>query len=75
MRDSLARAEIVSAECYVQRFGLFNHRFLILHLRREGRKDMYLRMDRRAANDVSLTELVWSSGQTQSRDEVFVLPY
>lgn len=72
-RDSLARAEIVSAECYVQRSGLWNHRFLILHLRREGRKDMYLRMDRRAANNISFTELVWTSGQTQARDEVFGL--
>lgn len=34
---------------------------------------MYLRMDRRAAKDISLTELVWASGQTQARDEVRVL--
>lgn len=71
-RSSLARAEIVSAECYVQRIGLINHRFLILHLRREGRKDIYLRIDRRAARDVSLTELVWASGQTHAQDEVCI---
>lgn len=33
---------------------------------------MYLRMDRRAEKDISLTELVWASGQTQARDEVRV---
>lgn len=72
-RRSLSLAEIVSVECYAQRVGLILHRFLVLHLRREGRKDMYLRMDRRAAKDVSLTELVWASGQTQARDEVRLL--
>lgn len=69
-RRSLSLAEIISVECYAQRVGLIVHRFLVLHLRREGRKDMYLRMDRRAAKDISLTQLVWASGQTQARDEV-----
>jgi hypothetical protein len=72
VRSSLSRAEIVSAECYVQRIGLFSHRFLVLHLQREGRKDIYLRIDRRAARDVSLTELVWASGQTHAQDEVHI---
>lgn len=69
-RASLARAEIVSAECYAQRTGIVTHRFLILHLKRDRRKDMWLRMDRRAKGDVSLMELLWSSGQTQAKDEV-----
>jgi len=73
-RSSLARADIVSAECYVHRVGLINHRFLVLHLKREGRQDIYLRIDRRAARDISLTELVWASGQTRARDEVRIPP-
>ena len=71
-RGSLSQAEIVSAECYVQHVGLINHRFLILHLQRGGRKDIYLRIDRRADSDVSLTELVWASGQTRARDEACI---
>ena len=46
-RRSLHRAEVVSTECYCRRRGAIFHRFLILELRRAGRKDLWLRIDRR----------------------------
>lgn len=73
-RRSLADAKILSVECYRQRIGVINHRFLLLHLQREERKDMYLRMDRRAAEGVNLMAFAKASGQTPARDEVCDLP-
>ncbi|KAF8309931.1 hypothetical protein DL93DRAFT_2230647 [Clavulina sp. PMI_390] len=73
-RASLSNAEILFVECYCQRVNFITHRFLVLHLRRKGRKDIYLRLDRRAANDVGLTRLVLARGQTQARDEATLSP-
>ncbi|KAF8314085.1 hypothetical protein DL93DRAFT_2080589 [Clavulina sp. PMI_390] len=67
-RPSLYFAEILSIECYSERVSFITHRFLILHLRRKGRKDVYLRMDRRAG--VGLARLLSTSGVSSARDEV-----
>lgn len=69
-RRLLASAEIISVECYYQFLGLIKHRFLLLHLRRKGKRDVYMRLDRRAAEDTGPFELVWASGKTSTRDEV-----
>ena len=44
---SLRRAEILSTECYTEYTGRVVHRFLLLELHREGRKDIWPRLDRR----------------------------
>ncbi|KAF8309921.1 hypothetical protein DL93DRAFT_2230639 [Clavulina sp. PMI_390] len=74
IRSSLANAEILSVESYSQRVNFITHRFLILRLRRQGRKDVYLRLDRRAASEISLTKLVFSGGHTVARDEANLSP-
>ncbi|KAF8309922.1 hypothetical protein DL93DRAFT_2230640 [Clavulina sp. PMI_390] len=76
IRSSLANADILSVECYAQRVNLnfVLHRFLILHLRRQGRKDVYLRMDRRADGGVSLPKMMLQRGQTAAHDEANLSP-
>lgn len=66
---SLQRAEIVATECYVGK-GLVKHRFLVLELRRQGRKDMFLRLDRRRERGVSMTQFISLSGTTGANDLV-----
>ena len=43
---SLHDAEVVSTECYYRRRRSIYHRFLVLELRRTGKKDLWLRIDR-----------------------------
>ena len=67
---SLQRAEIISTEGYVERLGAIIHRFLVLLLRRSGRKPVYLRLDRRLGKNTSALHLLRSSGSTPANDVV-----
>lgn len=67
---SLQTAEIVSTECYSQPAGAVTHRFIILELRRQGRKDVWLRLDRRRGENVSLFRFLAVSGITKANDRV-----
>jgi hypothetical protein len=69
---SLQRAEIVSTEGYVERLGAITHRFLVLLLRRQGRKPVYLRLDRRLGRNTSTFHLLRSNGSTPANDVVGV---
>jgi len=50
---SLQKAEILSTETHCKMNGPVPHRFLLLELRREGSKDLWLRLDRRRDKDIS----------------------
>lgn len=67
---SLQRARIVSAECYAEKLGVVMHRFVILELKREGRKDIYLRLDRRRERNISTLNFLAASGTSLSNDTV-----
>ncbi|KAF8338042.1 WD40-repeat-containing domain protein [Cantharellus anzutake] len=64
----LQMARIVSASCYSQSRNLILHRFLILQLRRPGRNDIWLRIDRRAG--LGILSLVRKLGTTPAHDTV-----
>ncbi|KAF8313658.1 hypothetical protein DL93DRAFT_2097689 [Clavulina sp. PMI_390] len=68
---SLARSEILSVEAYYQPINRFLHRFLVLHLSRHGKKDVFLRLDRRT--NASRTKLFFSSSVPAS-DEATLSP-
>lgn len=67
---SLRTAEIVSTECYSDKGGAVTHRFLILELQREGRKDVWLRLDRQRGENVSVLRFLAVSGVTKANDRV-----
>lgn len=67
---SLARADIISTECYTERLGAITHRFLVLELRRHARRPVWLRLDRRLGKDTSTFTLLRSNGSTPANDVV-----
>lgn len=69
-QQSLQCAQIMATECYSQSSGAVTHRFLLLELRREGRKDIWLRLDRRRGEGTSLLKFLSSVGITKANDRV-----
>lgn len=67
---SLRAAEIISTECYAVQASAVMHRFIVLELRRQGRKDVWLRLDRRRGEKISLLQFLAASGTTQANDRV-----
>lgn len=67
---SLQFAEIVSTECYSEKAGAVTHRFVLLELRRPNRKDVWLRLDRRRGENVSILRFLAVSGITKANDRV-----
>ena len=65
---SLRRAEILSIQCYTEFNGRVVHRFLILELHREGRKGIWLRLDRR--HGWSTWQLLCAVGKAPAKDTV-----
>lgn len=66
---SLRQAEILTTECYTQKVAAgVLHRFLVLELRRKGRKNVWLRLDRRAGR--SALSLVRALGSSPANDIV-----
>lgn len=63
---SLERAQILSVECYRVQSGVY-HRFLLFHLRRPARSEVWLRVDRRTAG---LKKLIFKFGKTIAKDSV-----
>lgn len=68
--SSLQAAEIVCTECYAERAGAVLHRFIILELRRENRKNVWLRLDRRRGKGVSMFQFLATAGITKANDRV-----
>lgn len=68
---ALRNAEIASSECWTApiRFGVL-HRFLVLELRREGRKSIWLRLERTRFKGDSAMKFIWQGGQTRANDIV-----
>ncbi|KAF8342236.1 uncharacterized protein EI90DRAFT_3208365 [Cantharellus anzutake] len=62
----LQTARIISTSCYSQYRNLILHRFLILQLRRPGKRDIWLRIDRRAG--LSPLKLAQKLGKTRAND-------
>lgn len=68
---SLGSAEIVSAMTYTQRTSfVVKHRFLLLHLRRKAKKEVYLRLDRLRSDELSAAGFVAAGGQVAANDIV-----
>lgn len=68
---SLSSATIQSASTYRQRSSLVvRHRFLVLHLRREGKRDVWLRLDRLRSEEKDLMGFVAAGAQVNSNDIV-----
>jgi hypothetical protein len=68
---SLQKAEISMTEAYTQLLGAVRHRFLVLELHREGRKKIWLRLDRRAGR--STFGLLRAGGSVPAHDVVSFL--
>lgn len=69
--DSLQQAEVVATECYTEDAGPVTHRFLVLELQRPARKDLFLRLDRRREEGISIRKFVLNlSLQTKANDLV-----
>ena len=67
---SLKSAKIMSIKGYLQMLGIIPHRFLVIHLQRDERKDAWLRLDRRTDRSVGTTRLIVQGGVTESNDTV-----
>ncbi|KAF8289118.1 hypothetical protein DL93DRAFT_1163770 [Clavulina sp. PMI_390] len=67
---ALRGAHIISVKGYCEPAGPVLHRFVVLHLRRVQRKDIWLRLDRRRGQGVSAFRFVFASGDTQANDKV-----
>ncbi|KAF8327761.1 uncharacterized protein EI90DRAFT_3126783 [Cantharellus anzutake] len=63
---SLQSARIVSTSCYSQYRAILLHRFLILELRRPGKRDVWLRIERRAG--LGPLSLARQLGKSRARD-------
>ena len=66
----LQLARIVSTACYAEDAGSVIHRFLVIELHMPGRKTIWLRLDRRMANNVSFWDFLKASGETAANDAV-----
>jgi len=62
------QAKILSTECYTESIVGVVHRFLILELHREGRKSIWLRLDRRSGR--SMLRLFRAAGTAPAKDIV-----
>ena len=67
---SLQQAIITMTEGYAERLGAIVHRFLVLELKREDKKPIYLRLDRRLGKGVPTISLLRTSGVTSANDTV-----
>ncbi|KAF8309238.1 hypothetical protein DL93DRAFT_2231111 [Clavulina sp. PMI_390] len=72
LHRTLQVASIVKSECYFEVAGPVLHRFLILELRREGRKVIWLRLDRRRGEKISLIKFLSASGVTKANDQAML---
>jgi len=68
---SMQLAEILETECYTVNAGLVTHRFLVLKLCRVGRKEVFLRLDRRRGADTSVLSFLLTAGVTDANDTVW----
>lgn len=69
--NSLSNGTILSASTYTQRTSLVvKHRFLLLHLRRKGKRDIWLRLDRLRSRDLAVLGFVFAGGQVEANDIV-----
>lgn len=69
--DTLSAARILSVECYSERTSIgILHRFLIFHVRRPQRPDVWLRVDRRREGKSSLLKTAMAGGRTAANDTV-----
>ncbi|KAF8322223.1 hypothetical protein DL93DRAFT_2163059 [Clavulina sp. PMI_390] len=69
---SLQSVDIVSSEAYKQTHQGITHRFLVLELHRPRKPTIWLRLDRRPQDGVSLFSFVFASGVTAANDSVLV---
>ncbi|KAF8344349.1 uncharacterized protein EI90DRAFT_3029355 [Cantharellus anzutake] len=61
----LQTARIISTSCYQDR-NVIRHRYLILQLQRRGKKDIWMRIDRKAG--LGILSLVRKGGKTRASD-------
>lgn len=66
---SLRNAEIVSIEQYCQSSGAITRRFLVLEIQTQGRKSVFLRLDRRRQRETLIARFLLNR-VTPSKDIV-----
>lgn len=71
-RRSLRQAQVTSTECYTERNRGILHRFLVLELCREGKKPIFIRVDRRVS--ASTMGLLFGFGSAPAKDTVSFTP-
>lgn len=68
---SLAKAIILSASTYSRRASLaVKHRFLVLRLRRTGKRDIWLRLERLRSRGVNIPGFIVAGGEVEANDIV-----
>lgn len=76
---SLQHARIISAEGYKTTNGVVVHRYLVLELERDGRQPIWLRIDRRIAENENPIRFLVTGGRSSANDEVcfpsFIMPH
>lgn len=69
--SALQNARIISAECHTESIALkIVHRFLILELMREGKKNIWIRLDRRRAKILGTLRFLRNHATTPANDTV-----
>ncbi|KAF8306152.1 hypothetical protein DL93DRAFT_244463 [Clavulina sp. PMI_390] len=66
---ALRGAQIVAVSGHWQRVGFIVHRFVMLRLRRPNHKDIWMRLDRNAADGTSLLKFMATNGTTEANDQ------
>lgn len=68
---ALYYATIECTECYAESIGLgISHRFLLMKLARQGKKSIWVRLDRRRSRVTSTMRFVRLGGLTEAHDTV-----
>lgn len=75
---SLQHAEIFASECYTKQIVSFLgfsivHRYLVLELRREGKKTLWVRLDRTPDRAIGVLSMMRFRGNTKANDVVSML--
>jgi hypothetical protein len=68
MSEELALGNIVEVECRKQMSNFILHRFVLVRMKTEAGRDVYLRLDRRADTSVGICEIVSAGGITSAND-------
>lgn len=67
---SLQAAQIVKLEAYKRFSGGVTHRYIVLELEREGRQQVWLRVDRRRYKEENMIRFIARGTRSRANDQV-----